>query len=85
MTFSISNAAHNHSGQETEWIGRNMYICGKLANGQEDVSKVSGHVYSIRNLLFLFKSLMSKAVGTEMCMNFIRKMINLMETTDFEY
>ena len=84
MTFFISNAAHNHSGQESEWIGRNMYMCGKLARN-EDVSKVSGHVCSMRNLLFLFKSLMSKAVGKEMCMNFIRKMINLMETTDFEY
>ena len=84
MTFSISNAAHNHSGPESEWIGRNMYMCGKLAKN-EDVSKVSGHIYLMKTFIFFSKSLMSKAIGTEMCMNFIRKMINLMETTDFEY
>ena len=84
MTFPVANAAHNQSSQESEWIGRNLYMCGKLAKN-EDVSKVSGHIYLMKTFIFFSKSLMSKAIGTEMCMNFIRKMINLMETTDFEY
>ena len=44
MTFSVANAAHNQSSQESEWIGRNMYMCGKLAKN-EDVSKVRIHLF----------------------------------------